>query len=294
MAHSIGLRLHDAAGATLRERLANAKAQGFSCVHLALGPNLSGFSMSNAPTLTTDCLAEEVSGALKESGLPVAVLGCYLNLATPDEKALRHTMACYRAHLRFARQIGALVVGTETGAPNTQYRTCPECWTEDALQLFIDRLTPVVRAAEEEGARIAIEPVCRHIVNTPERARQVLEAIDSPALFVILDAVNLLSPENCPRADEVIGDAIRLLGDRIAVMHWKDYRAVPGQADVASMACGLGEMRYDALAAFAAAHPEAPITLEDTTPDNAEAARRFVASQLASAATPAPRRTDFA
>lgn len=293
MTHSIGLRLHDAAGATLRERLRNAKAQGFSCVHLALSKTLSGFTMLDAPALMTDRLAGDVAGALAESGLSVAVLGCYLNLATPDEEALRRTTASYRAHLRFARQIGALVVGTETGAPNAQYRSCPECWTEDALRLLIDRLTPVVRAAEEEGARIAIEPVCRHIVNTPARARQVLETIDSPALCVILDAVNLLTPDNCDRADEVIGEAVRLLGDRIAVMHWKDYRAVSGRPDLAATACGLGEMRYGALAAFAAAHPEIPITLENTAPDNAEATRLFVASQIA-AATPAPRRTDFA
>ena len=57
---NIGIRLHDTAGANLAEHLAAAKAQGFTCVHLALGKLIPGFKMSDAPTLLTDELAEMV------------------------------------------------------------------------------------------------------------------------------------------------------------------------------------------------------------------------------------------
>ena len=33
---NIGIRLHDTKGTTLEEHLQSAKAQGFTCVHLAL------------------------------------------------------------------------------------------------------------------------------------------------------------------------------------------------------------------------------------------------------------------
>ena len=164
---NIGIRLHDTAGSTLAERLDNAKAQGFSCVHLAMQKAVPGFAMGEAPERLTEELAAEVREALDSRGMACAVLGCYLNLATPDEEAYRHSLEIYFAHLRFARWIGALTVGTETGAPNTGYKTEPACWTEEALQLFIRRAEPVVRRAEEEGVIFAIEPVCRHIVHTP-------------------------------------------------------------------------------------------------------------------------------
>ena len=275
---NIGIRLHDTAGSTLEEHLKSAREQGFSCAHIALSKTIPGFSMKDAPALLTDSLAAEVRALLDKYGMECAVLGCYLNLATPDEAELANTFACYKAHLHFARAIGARVVGTETGAPNTAYATCPECWTEESLQLFIDRLRPVVRYAEEAGSIIAIEPVCRHIVSTPERARRVLDAIDSPALQIILDAVNLLTLDNYSRYDELIDESVRLFGDRIRVLHMKDFHIVPGMADVQSIACGTGCMNYTRLLSLARSIPGIPMTLEDTVPSNAEAARLFLES----------------
>lgn len=270
---NIGIRLHDTIGTTLEEHLRSAHEQGFSCAHIALSKTIPGFSMMDAPALMTDELAAQVRGLLDKYGIQCAVLGCYLNLATTDEVELAKTVACYKAHLRFAKAIGATVVGTETGAPNAGYKTCPECFTEESLQLFIDRLRPVVEYAEEIGAVIAIEPVCRHIVSTPARARKVLDAIDSPSLQIILDTVNLLNMENHTRMDELVAESIDLFGDRIRILHMKDYQPVEGAADVASMACGTGVMDYTRLIAFAKDHPGIPMTLEDTVPANAVAAR---------------------
>lgn len=270
---NIGIRLHDTAGSTLEEHLRSAKEQGFSCVHLALSKTIPGFSMKNAPALMTDELAQEVRGLLEKYHMECAVLGCYLNLATPDEAELANTIECYKAHLRFAKTIGATVVGTETGAPNTGYKTCPECFTQESLELFISRLRPVVDYAEEIGAIIAIEPVCRHIVSTPERARQVLDAIPSPNLQMILDTVNIMNMSNYTRIPELVAQSIALFGDKIRVLHMKDYRPVEGAADVDSVACGTGEMDYTPLIAFAKEHPGIPMTLEDTVPSNAVAAR---------------------
>ena len=277
---NIGIRLHDTAGTGLEEHLRSAREQGFTCAHIAMSKNIPGFSMKDAPALLDADMAATTRALLAEYGVECAVLGCYLNLATPDEETLANTLECYRAHLRFAREIGATVVGTETGAPNTGYKTCPECWTEESLQLFIRRLTPVVRYAEEVGSVIAIEPVCRHIVSTPERAQRVLEAIDSPALQIILDAVNLLTPENHLRRDEIISDALHRFGDRIRILHMKDYTVVDGQSDVKASACGTGLMDYTRLLTFAKAHPGLPMTLENTIPANAVAAREHL-EQLA-------------
>lgn len=275
---NIGIRLHDTAGQTLEEHLRSAQEQGFTCIHLAMQKVIPGFAMMDAPRLLTEELAAQMRALLAEHHLQCAVLGCYLNLATPDQEALERNVACYKAHLRFARMMGAVLTGTETGAPNTGYRSCPECWTEEALALLIRRLTPVVRAAEEEGVILAIEPVCRHIVSTPERAERVLEAVHSDALQIILDGVNLLTPQNHAQADAIMEESLRRLGDRIQVLHMKDYRIVEGKADVQAVACGLGGMDYSRLLRFARAHDGIPMTLENTVPDNAVQARCFLES----------------
>lgn len=270
---NIGIRLHDVAGSSVEERLQIAQSQGFTCAHVALSKTIPGFSMKNAEALIDDALADMLRTQHARHNIQCAVLGCYLNPATPSEEEWENSLKCYKAHLRLAAAIGAKVVGTETGAPNTAYKTCPECWTEESLQLFIRRITPIARYAEEMGAIMAIEPVCRHIVNTAEKAQRVLETVDSPNLKIILDAVNLLDPDNQAQADDVIRDALNRLGDQTLVLHMKDYLVVDRAADVKATACGTGLMRYDSLLRFAKAHPDMPMTLENTNPSNAEAAR---------------------
>lgn len=96
---NLGIRLHDTAGSTLEEHLKSAREQGFSCVHIALSKTIPGFSMKDAPALLTDSLAAEVRALLDKYHMECAVLGCYLNLATPDEGELAHTVECYKTPL---------------------------------------------------------------------------------------------------------------------------------------------------------------------------------------------------
>ena len=139
----IGIRLHDTKPGTLRERLGYASAQGFTCVQLAMGKAIPDFRMAEAPRLLTEDLAAEVREELEKAGITCAVLGCYLKLSQAEEEETDRVREIYRAHLRFARWIGAGCVGTETPPV-----TCPEgeaCRTEEQFRLFLERARPLAR-----------------------------------------------------------------------------------------------------------------------------------------------------
>jgi len=268
----IGIRLHDTIHASLRDMLYYTHDQGFSCAHLALSKTLPDFAMADAPKLLTKELAASVRDDFAAADMSCAVLGCYLSLADPDEESQKKTQEIYHAHLRFARMIGAGVVGTETPCrvQGLWDKDAPD--SEDALNFFIDCVRPVVNWAEEEDALLAIEPVWCHIVSTPERAERMLDALHSDHVRIILDGVNLLSPAAVPNADAVMEDAIRRLGDRVNVLHMKDFvNGDPGNC----VACGLGEMRYERLLRFAKEN-DLPMTLENTKPENAREARVYL------------------
>ena len=271
---NIGIRLHDTAPGTFRERLGFARAQGFTCAHVALGMTLEGFSMQEAPRLLNRELSERVKKDLADAGMECAVLGCYLNLADPDEERRAHTQEIYKAHLRAAPWIGAGVVGTETYANPASRFPEPAARSEEAFRLFMDSLRPVVRCAEESGAILAVEPVYHHIIATPERAERMLEELPSDHLQIILDAVNLIGPGCDGQAEALTEEAIRRLGSRVRVLHMKDYVVQP-DGEIHSQACGTGKMRYGTLLALAKRN-KLPMTLEDTVPCNAEAARLYL------------------
>lgn len=274
---NIGIRLHDTRPGTLRERLSFAAEQGFSCVQLAMSKAVPDFRMDDAPRLLTEELAAEVKEELERAGMECAVLGCYLKLAHQDEEEALRVRKIYLAHLRFASWIGARCIGTET--PPAAGPEGAACHTEDQYQLFLNRVRPVVRAAEDLGVTLAVEPVCSHIVHDSVQAEQMLEDLKSERVRIILDAVNLIDSAHTDEADSLIREAVRRLGDRVCVLHMKDFIPQPDAPRPMSVPCGQGKMRYETLLELACGK-NLPMTLENTTPENAEATRRWLEEQI--------------
>ena len=275
----IGIRLHDVnAGLTpelqtLEARAETARAEGFSCVQLAFGKVIKGTVFDDCAM--TEGLAMYAKRVLGQRGLDTAVLGCYLNLAHPDPDKLRDIQSRYYGHLRVAALLGAGVVGTETGAPNPEYKMDANTHTDEALNAFIRGLAPVVERAEHWGVCVAIEPVWKHIVYDPDRAVQVLKTIASPNLRIILDPVNLLYAGNVEERDRVFGEAIDKLGEHVAVVHLKDF--VQEGEELKACAAGTGIMDYTRILRFMKERkPYIHATLENTTNENAVAARAFL------------------
>lgn len=276
----IGIRAHDVAYAPLEQLIPNIHGQGFHCMHIALSKSIREFR-PEIETMTPG-LAMYMKELCTENKVDVAVLGCYLNLANPDPEQLAQIVEKYKAHIRFASVLGCGVVGTETGAVNTEYSFEPANHSEEALQIFIKNLRPIIEYAEKFGVIVAIEPVYKHIVYNIERARRVLDEINSPNLQIIFDPVNVLSVDNIKDQDEMIQKAFDLLGKDIAVVHAKDF--LVENNEIISVASGLGGLNYPLLLKLVKQHkPYVHVTLEDTCPENAAAAREFMEKTYAEA-----------
>ncbi len=269
----IGIRAHDVAYAPLDQLIPNIHNQGFHCMHIALSKSIKEFK-PEIETMTPG-LAMYIKELCMENKVDIAVLGCYLNLCNPDPEQHAKIVEKYKAHIRFASILGCGVVGTETGAVNVEYKYEPANHSEEALELFIKNVRPIVEYAEKMGVIFAIEPVYKHIVCNIERARKVLDAINSPNLQIIFDPVNVLCVDNLDKQDEIINQAFELLGKDIAVVHCKDY-VVEGN-ELKSIAAGTGGLNYPLLLKKIKEHkPYVHVTLENTVPENAVATREFM------------------
>lgn len=269
----LGIRLHDIKKAPLEERLSIAHEQGFTCGHLALSKVISEYPVDDGAL--TPGYALYLKKLFAKNELDIAVLGCYLNLANPNPESLNKIRKRYLTHIRFASLLDVGVVGTETGAVNEEYKFEERNHSEEALDIFIHNVRPVVEYAEKMGVIFAIEPVYKHIVCNPKRARRVLDEINSPNLQIIFDPVNLLDISNYKNRDEIIGEAMELLGDDIAMIHIKDFVVEDGK--LVSVAAGTGEMDYTKIMKFIRERkPYVHVTLENTVPENAVAAREYI------------------
>lgn len=275
----VGIRLHDVNNngnpeeKTMQARAEKARMEGFSCVHLAYQKVMGQVCFDDAAL--NEGLACYTKRVFQREGLDIAVLGCYLNLAHPDPEELAKIKSRYFGHLRVAALAGCSVVGTETGAPNAQYKLDANTHSREALDIFIRNLAEVVERAEHWGVSMAIEPVWNHIVYNADRAVEVLKAVRSPNLRIILDPVNLLCMENADDREEIFQDAFEKLRDHIAVVHIKDFVRRDGK--LISVAAGTGEMCYENLLRMVKqSKPFVQATLENTTNENAVQARELI------------------
>ncbi len=269
----LGIRLHDTKALPFEERIADVHNLGFACGHLALSKVIKEFPTTDEAL--TPGLAMYIKNVFARNQVDIAVLGCYLNLANPNPEQLKKIMNRYMAHIRFASWLGCGVVGTETGAPNETYSYVPECHGEQALQTFIANLRPIVKYAEQMGVVMAIEPVWKHIVCNPGRARRVLDEIASPNLQIILDPVNLLDISNYQDQEAVVEEAIEVLGPDVAMVHLKDY--MPEGDKLEAMGCGLGMMKYERVLKFIKERkPYIHVTLENTLPENNQQVKEHI------------------
>ena len=93
----LGIRLHDTKKLPFEERIADVRELGFKCGHMALAKVIDEFSTKDEAL--TPGLAMYIKNVFAKNNVDIALLGCYLNLAKPNEEQLKSTAV---VHQKFA------------------------------------------------------------------------------------------------------------------------------------------------------------------------------------------------
>lgn len=259
----IGVRAHDFGKTSPEELARRISAKGFACIQLAPGKAIAG--IDTGPGRLSPGLARYICGVFAEQDISIAVLGCYVNLIHPDPAERARLLGQFKEHLRYARDFGTSIVGTETGSVKADYSFDPANHGEEALQSLIASVAELVAEAEKFGVFVCIEPVATHTVSTPARMRRVLDAIGSQNLQVILDPVNLITEENYKQADDLIKESFDLFGERIVVIHSKDFVIAEGRKQLVPV--GQGRLNHELLLGLIKKHkPYINLLLEGADP----------------------------
>jgi sugar phosphate isomerase/epimerase len=243
------------------------------CAQLAIGKAIAGIVLK--PGVLNPGLAYEIGEAFRTHGVQIAVLGCYINPIHPDPVTRRSLLGLFKEHLRYARDFGNGLVALETGSVNPDYLPHPDNHGEAAFQQSLTSIAELVAEAEKFGVIVGIEAVTSHPVSTPQKMKRMLDAVASKNLQVVFDPVNLLSLENHREQERIIGESLDLFGDRIAVIHAKDFLIERGEFK--STGAGRGLLRHDLVMNFAVEQkPGISILLEDTSESTARESRQFL------------------
>ncbi|AIQ31095.1 MULTISPECIES: sugar phosphate isomerase/epimerase family protein [unclassified Paenibacillus] len=231
----LGVRAHDFNPCALPQLIEKLEEHSFSSIQFALHKSFP----ESAPRLgaLSPGTAAYYGEAFRQAGIRIAVLGCYVNIIDPDPARRAQALNDFSTHLRLARDFGASLVGTETGSVGKGYT--PDNFTEEAFEQVAASVKAMVAEAERFGVTVGIEAGINHPLHTAQLTRRLLDEVASSNLQIIFDAANLMTPDNYLQQESIVAEALELLGDRIAVLHLKDFTVRDGRIKIVPAGQGL-------------------------------------------------------
>jgi sugar phosphate isomerase/epimerase len=216
---------------------AEVQQAGFAMAHW-------NFMALGRPTLA-DGVDDETFAGVRASfeavGVAIPSVSVTYNVVHPDkERRERDTAAAVELIGRIpslGADVATLCSGTRD--PENMWRSHPDNARPDAWSDLRATLDVLLEAAATAGIRLGIEPEPGNTVANASVAARLLDELgpDAP-IGVIFDPANLLSPATIPQQEEVLTDAIDMLGARIIGVHAKDV------VESGYSAAGAGMMDY--------------------------------------------------
>ncbi|MCC5895972.1 MAG: sugar phosphate isomerase/epimerase [Alkalibacterium sp.] len=238
---NLGIRAHDLGPADLETLVSKLKHYGLTHVQFAIKKSFP--NIIDSYDKLTPGTASFFSNRFNQEGIKISILGCYVNIVDSDSISRKQALSDFTKHLSLSGDFNASMVGTETGSVKKGYTT--DNFKEEAFLEVVKSVKDMVKSAELFGTTVAIEAGINHPLHTAQLAKRLVDEVQSDNLKIILDAANLMRPENHARQAEVIEEALDLLDQHIIAMHIKDYIIEDGAVKIVPV--GHGEMVYDQL-----------------------------------------------
>jgi sugar phosphate isomerase/epimerase len=259
---NLTIRGHDLSGVkTVQELAGQTKKQGVHNLQLALGMSFPDMP-SGAGNLNPG-MGAAFKRELARADVQVSILSCYINMIHPDPEIRERLLQKFEGYLRHARHFGAAMVASETGCVLPEIQYTEDNFTDAAFADLVGVIRRLVKAGEEAGMLVGIEPGLNHPLYSLERVEQLLAAVESDHLGIIFDPSNLITSEDYQDQVALVERAFDSFGDKIVAVHLKDFKVEAGQ--IIPVNLGEGLIDYAAIAAIIAKHkPLSYVVLEET------------------------------
>lgn len=238
---NITIRGHDLSQVQTIEDLAEkTKEQGIHTLQLALG--LSFPEMSSGANEINSGMGNYVKRVLEKQEVSVGILSCYINMIHPDLTIREELLTKFEQYLRYASSFGASMVASETGCVLPEIQYTEENFTDEAFAEAVSVIRRLVKAGEKYQMMVGIEPGLNHPVYSLARVEQLIQAVDSDYLGIILDPTNLITSTDYQEQIQLVEEAFERFGEKICAVHLKDFRVE--QEKIVPVNLGDGVIEY--------------------------------------------------
>ena len=235
----IGILTSDAAssGALSADVLfAKIKSFGFTVAQLSYSSvkemEFTPTGQFELPDKISGSAIRAIYGASKKHGVPVTVCGGTFNMAHPDASVRNEGVKRFETLAGCVKQLGCGMVSLCSG---TRCESSMWTWhkdnnTPEAWDDMMDTVKKVTEIAEKHDIIAAVETEASNIINIPEKARKMMDEINSPKLKMIMDCANLFLEGKAKKENvhETVRHAFDVFGGDVVFAHGKDIAESDG------------------------------------------------------------------
>jgi sugar phosphate isomerase/epimerase len=189
--------------------------------------NLSSVGLPTLPAELPDIQYAAIREEFERRGLAMTAISGTFNIIHPDRRARAQGLEKLRVLAGASKALGTDLITVSTGTCNPEdlWRGHPENNSAAAWREMLDSMEQIAQVGEERGVRFAFEPEQANVVNSARKARELLDALRSRYVGVLIDPANLLDPGNILISRDVVAEAFDLVGGEIMLAHAKDISA---------------------------------------------------------------------
>ena len=212
--------------------LGAARRAGYRAVQY----NMACSGLTSLPAAIPSQTAAAIAEAAAETGIAIAAVSATYNMIHPDPTERAKGRQAFQAIASAARGMGTRLLTLCTGTLDAHdpWRYHPgnssaQAWSELCREFAF--LLPI---AEEHDVFVGVEPELANVINSAQRARELLDTLQSARIRIVFDAANLFDIADLPTQRAIVSRAVDLLADSIAIAHAKDRQpdgriAAPGE-----------------------------------------------------------------
>lgn len=225
---------------TLEDTLDAVELAGLHVVQF----NLVCAGLPSMPDAIDAMVVKRIRQAMAARDIRMAAISGTFNMIHPNPQVRLDGLRRLDVLARVCKPMGTGMITLCTGTrdPNDMWRAHPDNQSPEAWQDLTEMMAKALEIAEAHDITLGIETEVANVVDTAQRARLLLDEMQSPRLKIIMDGANLFHKGALARMRTVLDEAFELLGGDIALAHAKD---LSHDGEAGHEAAGTGLLDYD-------------------------------------------------
>jgi len=224
----LGIFSPEISAKTIPELFEKIKKYGFSEVQF----DFLSVCEEEMPDEIPEALIETIYGLAQKNNIDIVAVNGTFNMAHPDVDIRKEGIKRLETIAAASNKLSCKLITLCTGTRNRTSMWVPhkDNGTKEAWQDMTAVMEQALKIAEKYDVILGLETEASNIVNSPEKARRLIDEMKSSRLKVIMDCANLFREGMAKKelVRPVIKEAFDLLGNEVVLAHGKDILETPG------------------------------------------------------------------